>query len=90
MHEKGRGIGETEGHGGIFIKTVPNIFLLDFELVISGSQINFGEYFCPTKLIKQIINPWKWIFVLDDDIIYQSIVHTHPKIVVLLIHEYCG
>ena len=65
MHEKGRGVRETEGHDGIFIKTVPssecrpgNIFLLDFELMVSGPQINVGEYFGPTELIKQIINPW--------------------------------
>ena len=43
MHEEGRGIGESERHDGIFIKTVSsserglrNIFLLDLELVVSG------------------------------------------------------
>ena len=65
MHKECRSIGETEGHNGVFIKTVPsgerglrNIFLLDLELMISSPQINFGEYFGPTELIKQIINPW--------------------------------
>ena len=97
MHEKGRGVGETEGHDGIFIKTVPsserglgNIFLLDFELVISGPQINLGEYFCPTELIKQVINPRQWIFVLDGNIIQLLVIHTHPKTAILFIHEYSG
>ena len=54
MHEEGRGVGEAEGHDGIFIKTVVsgerglgNILLLYLELMISGPQINFGEYFGP-------------------------------------------
>ena len=54
MHEEGRGIGETKGHHSIFVKTVScsecglrNIFLLDFEMVIFGPQINLGEYFYP-------------------------------------------
>ncbi len=65
IHEEGWGVGETEGHNGILIKTVPsgerglrNILLLYLELMISGPQINFGEYFGPTELIKKIINPW--------------------------------
>ena len=64
MHEKVWGVGETEWHNRIFIKTVPsgerglgNIFLLDFEFMISGPQINLREYFGPTELIKKIINP---------------------------------
>ena len=43
MHEESRGIGETKGHHGIFLKTVPssecglrNIFLFNLELMISG------------------------------------------------------
>ena len=63
MHEESRGTGEAEGHNGIFIKTVSgserglrNIFLLDFELVIPGPQINLGEYFCSTELIKLLGN----------------------------------
>ena len=95
MHEKGRGIAEAERHNCIFIKTVSssglrNIFLLDFELVISGPQINLGEYFCPTKLIKQIVNPWQWIFVLDGDIIHLTVIHTHPKTIILLVHKNSG
>ena len=50
MHEESRGIGETKGHHGIFVKTVPssecglrNILLFNLELMISGPQINFGE-----------------------------------------------
>ena len=47
MHKEGRGVGEAEGHNGVFIKTVPsgerglrNIFLLNLELMISRPQIN--------------------------------------------------
>ena len=56
MHEEGWGLSEAEGHNGILIKTVlsgerglGNILLLYFELMISGPQINFGEYFGPTE-----------------------------------------
>ena len=76
MHKEGRGVGEAEGHNGVFIKTVPsgerglrNIFLLYSELMISSPQINFLEDFGPTELIKQIVNPWQWILVFDGDVI---------------------
>ena len=69
---------------GILIKTVPsgerglrNIFLLYLELMISGPQINFGEYFGPAELIKQIVNPWQWILVFDGDVIQLSVVYAH-------------
>ena len=59
MHEKGGCVGEAEGHNSILIKTVPsgerglgNILLLYLELMISGPQINFWEYFGPTDLIE--------------------------------------
>ena len=94
MHEKGRGIGETERHDCIFIKTVSsserglgNIFLLDLELVISGPQINLGEYFFPTELVEQIINPRKQIFVLDSDIIQLTVIHTHAETTIFLVHK---
>ena len=94
MHEESKGIGEAEGHHGIFIKTVPssecglrNIFLFNLELVVSCPSINFGEYLCPTELIKQIIDPRQWIFVFDGDIIHLTVIHTHAEAAILLIHE---
>ena len=45
MHEESRGIGETKGHHGIFVKTVPssecglrNILLFNLELMISSRK----------------------------------------------------
>ena len=97
MHEEGSGVGETKRHNCIFIKNVSsgecglrNILLLDFELVISGPQINLGEYFCPAELIKQIINSWEWIFVINSDIVQLTVIHTHSQTAILLVHEYCG
>ena len=84
MHKECRSVGEAEGHNNVLIKTVSsgerglrNIFLLYLELMISSPQINFSEYFRPTKLIKQIVDPRQWILVFDGNVIQLSVVYTH-------------
>jgi hypothetical protein len=46
-----------------------DIFLPDFQLMVSRSQIDLREYACSILLVKQIFNPWKGIFILNGDLI---------------------
>jgi hypothetical protein len=59
VHEVGRGVGQAKGHHGVFKQAVAggerglgDIKLSDFQLMISGTEINLGEYFGPIQLIK--------------------------------------
>jgi hypothetical protein len=70
IHEVGRGISQAKGHHGVFKQAVAggecglgNIGLSDFHLMISGTEINLGEYFGSIQLIKQVFDLWEWILV---------------------------
>lgn len=54
------------------------------ELVITRSKINFGEVTCTLELIKQIIDPWNWLLILNGDLIQLSIINEHTKRTILL------
>jgi hypothetical protein len=52
-------IGQAKGHHGVFKQTVAggkgglrNIRLTNFQLMISSTEINLGEYLGPIQLIK--------------------------------------
>jgi hypothetical protein len=59
IHEIGRGIGQAKGNHGVLKQTVAggkgglgNIGLTNFQLMISSTEINLGEYLGPIQLIK--------------------------------------
>jgi hypothetical protein len=58
--------------------------------MIARPEVNFGEYSCSSKLIKQDIDPGKRVLVLDSDLIKGSIVHAHSKCLVLLLTKIAG
>jgi hypothetical protein len=45
-------------------------------LMIAGAEINLGEHLGSRQLIKQDVNAWKMILILDGDCIQWSIIHT--------------
>jgi hypothetical protein len=45
--------------------------------MIAGSEINLGEILGTSKLIKQIINLWQRVLVLDGDCIQVSVINAH-------------
>jgi hypothetical protein len=44
--------------------------------MIAGAEINLGEHLGSRQLIKQDIDAWEGVHVLDSDCIQQSVVHT--------------
>jgi hypothetical protein len=58
--------------------------------MIARPEVNFGKYPSSSKLIKQDINPGKMVLVLNCDLIKGSLVHAHPKRLILLLDKDCG
>jgi hypothetical protein len=94
IHEIGRGIHKSKGHYGLLIQSISgvehclgNIRLLNSQLVITRSQINLGEDTHSFHLVKQIIDPWERILILDGDFNQGPVVYTHPLSSVLLRHK---
>jgi hypothetical protein len=65
-------IGEAKGHDGVFIETVPsskgglwNILLANFYLMVTASQVQLREHYGTCKLIEEILDARKGIFILD-------------------------
>jgi hypothetical protein len=65
VYEVCGGVGQSKGHNKIFIETVScressfwNIFKMNFNLMITRSQINLGKDFGFRQLIKQDIDVW--------------------------------
>ena len=46
-----------------------DVFLGYPELMVSGSEVNLGKRRGSFELIEQVIDPWKWILVLDGDFV---------------------
>ena len=49
---------------------------LHSDLIISGLQIQFSEECRTMEFVKQLIDGWDWVSVLDSDGIERLIVHT--------------
>jgi hypothetical protein len=63
IHEVSRGIGPPKRHNQIFINAISgreshlrDIFLIDFDLMITRSKINLGKHFSACKLIEQEVD----------------------------------
>jgi hypothetical protein len=94
IHEVGRGVGQAKGHHGVLKQTITggegglgNIGLSDFQLMISGTEINLGEYLGSIQLIKQVFDFWEQILVFNSYLIEFTIVHTQSNGTVPLVHK---
>ena len=54
-----------------------DVTLSNLHLMIARSEINLGEILGTSELIKQIINPWQGVLVLDGDCIQVSVINAH-------------
>jgi hypothetical protein len=52
--------------------------------MIAGAKINLEEHLGSRQLIKQDIDAWERIFVLDGDYVQRSIIHTQTKTFIFL------
>src|ERR1051325_3211966 len=72
FHKYTRSISHTKRHYRILIVTIPyskssllNILSFHTNLMITGPQINLTENTSTNQLIHQIVDPRKWILVLN-------------------------
>jgi hypothetical protein len=77
IHKVGRCISQSKWHHCILVQTIHQnkcslryVALSNLQLMISRSKINLREHTCTSELIKQIINPRKWILILDGNLIH--------------------
>jgi hypothetical protein len=87
-----RCIHQPKRHDEILIKPISHresrlgeIFITDFNLMIVGVEINLGEHLGSRQLIKQDIDAWKRILILDGDYIQRSVIHTQAEIFIFLL-----
>jgi hypothetical protein len=83
VHKIGWCICETKGHYKELVKTITsgqgsfrNITRSNFDLVITRTDIDLGENFGSSQLIKKNIDSGKRIFVLDGSCIERSVIHS--------------
>jgi hypothetical protein len=55
--------------------------------MIARPEVNLGKYPSSSKLIKQNINPGKRVLILDCDLIKGSVIHAHPKRLIILLDK---
>jgi hypothetical protein len=58
--------------------------------MIARSQINLGKDLGFRQLIKQDIDVWQRILILDGNSIQRSIIHTHLQQLIFLLHKDSG
>jgi hypothetical protein len=61
-----------------------DIFITDLNLMIVRVEINLGEHLDSRQLIKQDIDAWERILVLDGDCIQRSVIHTQTETFIFL------
>ena len=64
-----------------------DVTLSNLHLMIARSEINLGEILGTSKLIKQIIDSWQRVLVLDGDCIQVLVVNAHSHRAILLLNK---
>jgi hypothetical protein len=63
------------------------VLFLDYQLVVSRSQIYLREHPNSLQLIKQIIYSWEWVLVLHRHFIQLTIINAQTKCAILLLYK---
>ena len=58
-------------------KAVFGISLSNLHLMIARSEINLREILGTSELVKQIIDPWQGVLVLDGDCVQVPVINAH-------------
>jgi hypothetical protein len=97
VHEVGSGICETKRHHQELVKTITsgessfrNVTRSNFDLMITRMEIDIGENFGSSQLIKKNVDSGKRIFVLDGHYIERSVINTQPQATILLFDKESG
>ena len=90
----GRGVGEVKEHDGGFKEafvgdkgSLPLVSVLDSNIVVSPSDIKFGEYFGIFELINEVRDQREGISISDSVFIEVSIVLTGAESSILFLYE---
>src|ERR1044071_9865007 len=67
-----------------------NVSFPDAQLVITGPQINLRIVTRALELVKEIINARQTVTILDGHFVQLTIINTHAKTSVLLLHNNIG
>jgi hypothetical protein len=68
-------------------RTLALVSILDAHLVVSRTQVQAGEYVGIVQLIKEVINAWERVAVLDGHGIQLPVVYAHAHSAIFLLHE---
>ena len=92
--EGGRGIGETEEYYSWFKESLmsdksgfPLMSVLDSDIVISPTDIKFGEDLCPLEFINEVRNEWEGVCVADCVFINVVVILIGAEATVLLLNK---
>ena len=90
----GRGIGKTEEYYGWFEESLmgdksgfPLVSIFDMDVVISPTDVKFGENLCPLEFINKVGDEWKGICIADCVFINVAVVLTGTEATVLLFNK---
>ena len=91
-----RSIGESKRHDQKFVVAIMgakgglmDVVGLHSDLMISELKIQLSEECHTMEFVKQLIDGWDWVSVLDSDAIERSIVHAKaPRTIIFFNQEY--
>ena len=93
-HEGSRSIGQTEGKDEELVKAITSaegglvdIIIMDLDLVIAGAEVDFAEDLGVVETVKQLIDSWQWVRILDCLFIKGTIINAHAKITFLFANK---
>ena len=60
---------------------------MDSNLMITHTEIKFGEYLGTFELFEQLIDVGKWVFLLDGLLVQWTVIDTKSVRSILLLHK---
>ena len=64
-----------------------DVLFFDAYMMISWSQVNLWEHFFCLQLIKQVINPWQRVAILDTHLVQLLVINAQFESTILLIYR---
>ena len=64
-----------------------DICLPNSQLMVTSAKVCLGIDSCSSQPVKQVINPWQWVSILDPNPVQLSIVNAQSKGPIFLLHK---
>ena len=64
-----------------------NVTFLNSDLVVPGTEVQFGEVTRPMKFVQELVNDRDRIFVFDCDVVKGAVIHAKPPHSICLLNE---